>query len=170
MKVTSLLIASTLCLNSVGAFQVVGSKHNCRQQSASLTQQSMFGGAGAGVPSEDSPDETKQMEAAAKSMGMSVGEYKLGVTARVRLMESLDGIRVNGGSSGTVSVDRDGNNPPKFLEIAITEAGKALGKDGLSKELVSALKTASDKSRESRTEEQKNMMAFIGDEIKRLSQ
>lgn len=132
------------------------------------TQLHMFGGAGAGVPSEDRPEEMKQMEEAAKQMGMSVEEYKLGMSARVRLVEALNKARVVGGDKDTVSVERDGNNPPTFIQISITEAGKALGKEKLSTELVRALKTASDKSRETRTEEQKRMMSYIGDEMKKI--
>jgi ribosomal 50S subunit-associated protein YjgA (DUF615 family) len=129
----------------------------------------MFGGAGAGVPSEDNPEEMKKMEEAAKQMGMSLAEYKLAISARVRLAEQLNSARVKGGKDGTVSVERDGNNPPKHLEITITEAGKALGKDALSAELITALKAASDASRVKRTEAQKGMMTYIGDEMKKLS-
>ena len=132
------------------------------------THLNMFGGAGAGVPSEDRPEEMKQMEEAAKQMGMSLEEYKLGMSARVRLVEALNKARVFGGDKDTVSVERDGNNPPTFIQISITETGKALGKEKLSTDLVRALKTASDKSRETRTEEQKRMMSFIGDEMKKI--
>lgn len=128
----------------------------------------MFGGAGAGVPSEDRPEELKQMEDAAKQMGMSLEEYKLGMTARARLVEALNAARVYGGSKDTVSVERDGNNPPTHLEITITDAGKALGKEKLSAELVKALKSASDASRQTRSEEQKLMMSYIGDEMKKI--
>jgi hypothetical protein len=132
------------------------------------TQHHMFGGAGAGVPNEDNPEELKQMEAAAKQMGMSLGEYKLGVSARMRLVQQLDAARVKGGSDATVSVERDGNNPPKYMVISITDAGKALGKDALSAELIKALKTASDASRVSRTNAQKEMMTYIGEEMKKV--
>jgi hypothetical protein len=132
------------------------------------TQHFMFGGAGAGVPSEDKPEELKQMEDAAKQMGMSLEEYKLGITARSRLVEALNAARVFGGNKDTVSVERDGNNPPTHLKITITDAGKALGKEKLSTELVKALKTASDASRQTRSEEQKRMMLYIGDEMKKI--
>jgi hypothetical protein len=128
----------------------------------------MFGGAGAGVPNEDNPEDLKQMEDAAKSMGMSLGEYKLGMGARTRLTEELDATRLTAGKVDTVLVERDGNNPPKFLEVTITDAGKALGKDAVSKELVAALKEASDDSRKARTDAQKNMMTYISEEMKKF--
>jgi len=133
-----------------------------------LTQQFMFGGAGAGMPSEDNPEEMKAMEDAAKQMGMSLEEYKLGMSARLRMTQQLDAIRVTGGSPEKVAVERCGNNPPKFLEVTITDAGKALGKDGVSSELVKALKVASDGSRLSRMEAQKGMMSYISEEMKKL--
>jgi DNA-binding protein YbaB len=132
------------------------------------TQLNMFGGAGAGVPSEDNPEEMKKMEEAAKAMGMSLEEYKLGMAARVRLAEALNKARVSGGNKDTVSVERDGNNPPTFIQISITEAGKALGKEKLSSELVTALKNASDKSRDARKDEQQKMMSYIGEEMKKI--
>ena len=65
-----------------------------------------------------------KIEQAAASMGMSVEEYNLGMRARIRLTEELDSARISSGDE-RVSVTRDGNNPPKFLEIEITDAGKA---------------------------------------------
>jgi hypothetical protein len=174
MKVsTSLLVvfSSALSLHSTAAFTVGG---NClnhqhhRQASAALTRPYMFGGAGAGVPNEDNPEEMKQMEDAAKQMGMSLDEYKLGIGARSRLMTELDGARVFSGNKDTVAVERDGNNPPKLLEITITEAGKALGKDAVSAELVKTLQEASESSRATRTTAQKNMMEYIGEEMKKI--
>jgi hypothetical protein len=128
----------------------------------------MFGGAGAGVPNEDNPEEMAQMEQAAKGMGMSLEEYKLGVGARMRLMKALDAARVETGDKATVSVERDGNNPPKLMEITITEAGKAMGKEAVSMELVKTLKEAADASRVARTDAQKEMMTYIGDEMKKF--
>lgn len=162
MKAIVLIVA--LCLSS----SIEGFTTTLLPCRLSATQLNMFGGAGAGVPSEDRPEEMKQMEEAAKQMGMSVEEYKLGMSARVRLVEALNKARVFGGNKDTVSVERDGNNPPTFIQVSITDAGKALGKEKLSSELVSALKTASDKSRETRTEEQKRMMSFIGEEMKKI--
>ena len=86
----------------------------------------------------------------------------------MKLVTSLDAARVTGGNADTILVERDGNNPPKYLDIKITEAGKALGKEALSKEICDALKKASDVSRTTRSDEQKNMMAFVGDEMKKL--
>jgi hypothetical protein len=125
----------------------------------------MFGGAGASAPKEDDPEEQANIAAAAKSMGMSVPEYQLGLNARTKLVSELNACRVAGGDEATVAISRDGNNPPKVLEITITEAGKALGKDKLSTDLCAALKSAADASRVERSAAQKNMMAYISDEM-----
>jgi hypothetical protein len=168
MKLSTGLLAA-LCLHNTAAFTVGGNLNtHHRQASAALTQPNMFGGAGAGVPNEDNPEEMKQMEDAAKSMGMSLAEYKLGIGARARLMKELDASRVTSGNKDTVAVERDGNNPPKLLEITITEAGKAMGKDAVSAELVKSLSEASESSRKSRTDAQKNMMEYIGEEMKKI--
>jgi DNA-binding protein YbaB len=165
MKLVSLLIGLiSLCsFESVSSFTATSSR-----KIQQPTHHHMFGGAGAGVPSEDRPEELKQMEDAAKQMGMSLEEYKLGMTARARLVEALNAARVYGGNKDTVSVERDGNNPPTHLKISIADTGKALGKEKLSTELVKALKSASDASRQTRTEEQKRMMSYIGDEMKKI--
>lgn len=120
------------------------------------------------MPTEDDPEAQKQMEAAAKSMGMSVAEYQLGIKARMKLNEELSGMRIKAGNADTVAVERDGNNPPQHLEITITEKGKGLGKEGVSKELVAALKSASEDSRKGRADAQKGMMSFIQEEMKKV--
>lgn len=168
MKLNSLLVLAAL-IGSASAFAVVvvvpSSSVSAR---TTLTRQYMFSGAGAGIPSEDNPEKYNEMVQSAKQMGMSVDEYKLGVSARLRFNQEIDAARVQGGSPSTVLVERDGNNPPKFLDITITDAGKAQGKEALSKELVKALKGASDASRNARNEAQKQMMAYIGEEMKKL--
>lgn len=128
----------------------------------------MFGGAGQGVPAEDDSEAMQQMEATAKALGMTVEEYKLGVNARLRLTSALDAARLTGGNAGTVAVERDGHNPPQFLEITITEAGKAQGKEAVSKQLVEAFKTCSEASKKTRAEAQKDMMTYITQEMKRM--
>ena len=120
------------------------------------------------MPSEDDTEELKKMEEAAKAMGMTLDEYKLGVRARMKLSEELDKARIKAGSADKVGVERCANNPPKLLEITITEDGKKLGKEEVSKQLVTALKTASDDSRKIRMDAQESMMQFIQDEMKTL--
>lgn len=134
--------------------------------SSPSTQQFMFGGSGA--PTGETPEEAEQIEQAAKSMGMSVAEYRVGIQAREKLTSDLDAARVVAGSPDTVSLERDGHNPPRFFEISITEAGKAQGKEAVSKQLIEALKTGSVESRKARTDAQKNMMAYISEEMKKL--
>lgn len=162
MKLSSVLTCSAALISSATAFTVV------QPSIRTATQQYMFGGGGAAAPTEDDPEALAKMEAAAKQMGMSVEEYKLGISARMKLNENLSNMRVQGGDEATVFVERDGQNPPMFLEITITEAGKALGPETVSKELCAALKTSSELSRAGRAEAQKNMMQYIGDEMKRL--
>jgi len=162
MKVSSLLLLVVFAV-SASAFTTAPPA-----RSTPLTRQHMFGGAGAGMPSEDNPEELKAMETAAKQMGMSLEEYKLGMSARLRMTEQLNAVRVTGGSPDKVAVERCGNNPPQFLEITITEQGKAMGKDAVGAELCKALKTASDASRTARTDAQKSMMGYISEEMKKL--
>lgn len=116
---------------------------------------------------EDDPEAQAQIEQAAKSMNMSVDEYKLGMRARQKLNDELTGARVSAGSDN-VSVTRDANNPPGFMEITISDAGKAEGQEAVSKALCAALKAASDSSRTKRAEAQKTMMAFIQEEAKAM--
>jgi hypothetical protein len=123
---------------------------------AITTQRTMFSGSGTGAP-EDDLEAQEQMEKAAKSMGMSVEEYQLGVKARVKLNNDLDKMRVTGGSDD-IKVERCGNNPPKFLEITVTEDGKSKGKETVQKEIVAAMKKASEDAKKGRTEAQKNMV------------
>lgn len=169
MKVSAIVISFVSCLvaSSTLAFTIPTVCHRMSTTTSS-TQRNMFGGGGAGVPSEDNPEELAKMEQAAKAMGMSLDEYKLGMNARVRLTNELDAARVTAGKTNIVTVERDGNNPPKYFNIVITEDGKKLGTSALSTELVSALKMASESSRTKRTDAQKNMMSYIGDEMKKL--
>ena len=167
MKLSNVLTYSALLLaSSASAFTTVAPVAS--RATASLTQQHMFGGGGGGVPTEDDPEAQEKMEAAAKSMGMSVEEYQLGIKARMKLNEELSKLKITAGNSDTVAVSRDGHNPPQLLEITITDKGKGLGKDGVSKELVAALKKASDDSRKGRADAQKGMMSYIQEEMKKV--
>jgi DNA-binding protein YbaB len=136
------------------------------QQRASLTTTFMFGGAGAGAPTEDNPEQIKQMENAARALGMSLEEYKLGIRARMKLNEDLCNMRITTGSASSVQVERDANNPPKHLVVTISESGKAAGKEVLGKDIVSALKEASEKAKQGRIDTQKSMMEYIGEKLK----
>ena len=161
MKIQTFLTTTALLVSSTAAFTAAPVARPV------ATQLAMFGGAGAGAAMEDDPEAQAQIEAAAKSMNMSVNEYKLGMKARMKLAEELDNARVQAGND-KVSISRCANNPPKFMDITISDGGKAAGKEALSKELCTALKSASDASRMTRQEAQKNMMLFIQDEAKKL--
>jgi hypothetical protein len=126
----------------------------------------MFSGAGKNAPKEDNPEEIAKMEQAAKSMGMSLDEYTVAMNARLELTKALDSTMVTGGKPGLVTLERDVNNPPKAFTFTITEEGKALGPEKLSKELIAAMKSASESSKAGRTEAQKRMMNFITEQLK----
>jgi hypothetical protein len=164
LNCAALCIVATAWVGSASAF-VPSSSLNHQKRSV-VTAHYMFSGAGAGMPSEDNPEQEKMIEKAAAQMGMSVAEYKLGVSARMRLTEQLDSARVSQGSDA-VKVERDVNNPPKYIEVTITDDGKALGKDKLSQELVSAFKKAANESKTVRQKYQKDMMEFISSQIKK---
>jgi DNA-binding protein YbaB len=83
----------------------------------------------------------------------------------------VNNLRVVGGDSKKgVTVERDGNSPPKHLVVTITDAGKALGKESLEKEIVAALKGASEQSKKGREDAQRKMMQFIADQMKGMAQ
>jgi hypothetical protein len=164
MKFGSILIAITLVATSA-AFTTVEPRLPFSR--VSNARQFMFSGAGSGGAMEENPEQMKMIEQTAKAMGMTVEEYQLGVSARVRLTNNMDSARVVGGDGSKVSVERDANNPPKHLQVTITEAGKALGKDAVSKALVGAFKSSSEEARAKRAEYQKDMMTFISEEMKK---
>ena len=126
-----------------------------------VTQLHMFSGAGAGSPAEDDEEGEKKIAQSAASMGMGVAEYKLAMQARDQLTKNMDGKIVSGGKADTVFVERDVNNPPKKFDITITEAGKDLGPEEVSKQVVSALKEASEASKQGRQEAQRDMMKWV---------
>ncbi|KAG7362814.1 hypothetical protein IV203_026174 [Nitzschia inconspicua] len=136
-------------------------QHPLRSPAIATTQLFMFGGAGAGSPAEDDEAGEEAMKKTAAAMGMSVGEYKLAMQARQKLVSAMDDKIVTGGKADTVLVERDVNNPPKKFEIKITESGKALGKETVAKDLVAALKTASEAARKGRVEAQQEMMKWV---------
>ena len=150
-----------------------------------ITQRNMFGGSGKSLALEDDDededgatstsrdsslnmDQRKQMEAMAKAMGMTVDEYMLGMNARMRMEQDINNLRVVGGDSAKgITVERDGNSPPKFLKVIVTEEGKAkLGKGGVEREVVAALKVAGEKSKKGREQAQQKMMQFIAEQMK----
>lgn len=135
--------------------------------SSSPTQRSMFGGAGDGANFDDDPAMDAQMELAAKQLGIPLDEYKLGLQARMRLTKQLDEARITAGDETKIAVERDANNPPKFLDIIITEEGKALGKDIVTKELLAQLQSTAEYAKTKRGNAQRDMMMWIGEEMKK---
>mmetsp|Transcript_65554 Transcript_65554/g.77621 ORF Transcript_65554/g.77621 Transcript_65554/m.77621 type:complete len:184 (+) Transcript_65554:178-729(+) len=136
------------------------------------SQRQMFGGAGSPPSEDDEEDAAKEaeIEAAAKAMGFSATEYKLVLRMQQNLANAVNSLRASGGSDEKgVTVELDGNSPPGHLVVSITEAAKeSLGKEGLEKELVVALKEASEKAKKGQQEAVKNMNAEIAQEMKKM--
>mmetsp|Transcript_17547 Transcript_17547/g.20941 ORF Transcript_17547/g.20941 Transcript_17547/m.20941 type:complete len:177 (-) Transcript_17547:303-833(-) len=133
------------------------------------TQRNMFGGTGKGLAIDDGMDEEKtaQDTQIAAAMGMSLEEYQLGMQARMKMEQDISDIRASGGDPAKgVTVERDGNSPPKHLIVTVTDVGKALGKVALEKELVSALAGATEASKKGREDAQKGMMQYIAEQMK----
>ena len=130
----------------------------------------MFSGGALDVEEEEDDEKRTQIERMAKAVGMTVEEYQLGMNARLRMEDAINNLRVVGGDATAmgVTVERDGNMPPRHLVVTVTDAGKALGKAKLEKNIVEALKSASDKSAVGRNEAQKDMMKYISDSMKKM--
>jgi len=159
---------STILVNTT-AFSPVTTFNPTTDSAATTTQRYMFGGTGKGLPVEDDDEKIKQDTAIASAMGMSLEEYQLGMQARVKMEEDISAIRAKGGDAAKgVTVERDGNSPPKHLVVTITDEGKALGKAALEKELVKALGDATEESKKGREEAQKGMMQFIAEQMKTM--
>ena len=160
MKISSaaalLLLASQAC-----AFTTFAPPPKTAATSIASTQLFMFGGAGAGAPAEDDEKGEAELNKAAAAMNMSPTEYKMALQARQQLANAMDSKIVKGGKDDSVYVERDVNQPPKKFDIVITEAGKAKGRDAVSKELVDALKTTSEAAKKGRAEAQQEMLKFI---------
>ena len=126
----------------------------------------MFSGGALDVEEEEDEEKRTQIE----QMSKAVEEYQLGMNARFRMEEAINNLRVVGGDveSLGVTVERDGNMPPRHLVVTVTESGKAMGKARLEKNIVQALKAAGDKSAAGRNEAQKDMMKYISDSMKKM--
>ena len=163
MKLSTIFVTACLAIESSNAFAPSATR-------SIATQRNMFSGAGAAAPKEDDEGQLAEMEKVAKAMGMTLEEYQLGMNARVRMEEDINNLRVTGGdASKGVTVERDGNSPPKHLVINVTDDGKALGKVALQEELISALNDAGEKSKVGRQEAQKKMMQFIAEQMKGMA-
>jgi hypothetical protein len=165
------VVACVVAATSVSAFQVPQNRFIVAPQAVvrQTIALGMFSGAGAGMPAEDNKDEQEAIQKAAASMGMTVEEYQLGMRARLRLTETLDTAKiVVSNDSKSITITRDANNPPKTFEVELTDEGKAAGADALSTSLCTLMKQGNEKSRESRTAAQKEMMTYIADEMKKM--
>ena len=129
----------------------------------------MFSGGALDVEEEEDDEKRAQIESMAKAMGMSVEEYQLGMNARIRMEDAVNNLRVVGGDEGKgVTVERDGNMPPRHLVVTITDEGKGVGKEALEKNIIDALKSANDKSKVGRDDAQKDMMKYISESMKKM--
>merc|ERR1711862_395843 len=123
-----------------------------QQQKSILTKHNMFGGAGTPALEEDDDEDEekeKQIEQAAKAMGFSVQEHKLVLKMQNNLANTVNALRVSGGDLDKkgVSITMDGNSPPKFVNVEINDMGKEKGKSAFTKEVLAALKEASEKAK-----------------------
>ena len=159
------LAAMLLTATAVSAFSPATSFVPRTAAGVSTMSRNMFSGSGEAAPKEDDTARIEAMEAAAKSMGMSLEEYQIGMQARVRFESEIDALRLTGGDAD-IGIEQDGRGPPIHLEITITEDGKAKGKDVVENELVAAFSAASEKAKEGRAAAQKNMMGWIAEEMK----
>lgn len=169
---TSIVIAACAAsmMTQSSAFTMTSQQTSCRTVSRPdrvVGPLNMFSGSTLDVEEEEDDEKRAQIEQMAKTMGMSVEEYQLGMNSRVRMEEAISSLRVVGGEGG-VTVERDGNMPPRHLVVTVTEEGKALGKEKLEKSLVDALKSASEKSKVGRDEAQKDMMKYISENMKKM--
>ena len=77
------------------------------------------------------------------------------------MVKSMDSKVYTIGDADTVQIERDANNPPRKFDVTITEAGKALGREEVSKKLVDALSKGSDAAAKGRTEAQQEMLKWV---------
>lgn len=179
MKTSALCItACTAILSQSAAFTCTtvpitshfSSRHSlATQTTATPTSLSMFSGGALSIEEEEDDEKRSQIEQMAKAMGMTVEEYQLGIRARERMEKAINDLRVVGGDEANgVTVERDGNMPPRHLVVRVTDQGKAQGKATLEKLLVEALKSAGEKSKVGRDEAQKDMMKYISESYKKL--
>jgi len=158
---------STILVNTT-AFSPV-TTFNPTTNSVTTTQRHMFGGTGKGLAVEGDDEQIKQDTAIASAMGMSIEEYQLGMQARAKMEADITAIRATGGDAAKgVTVERDGNSPPKHLVVTVTDDGKALGKEALEKAVVKALADSTVASKKGREEAQKGMMQFIAEQMKTM--
>mmetsp|Transcript_24048 Transcript_24048/g.33607 ORF Transcript_24048/g.33607 Transcript_24048/m.33607 type:complete len:158 (+) Transcript_24048:75-548(+) len=132
-------------------------------KAAVATRQFMFSGSGTGA--EDDEEQMQAIEQGAAALGMSVDEYKLGLQARERMQKEMNDCRVTAGSDG-VTVERDANSPSTFLEVTITEEGKAKGREKVEKEIVAACAITNEDAKIGRENAQRNMMKYIQETMK----
>jgi len=162
-------LSAIACLTTTTAFTPTIAFTPTTNPTTTSTQRQMFGGTGKGLAIDDGTDDEKtaQDTQIAAAMGMSLEEYQLGMQARMKMEQDISDIRASGGDAAKgVTVERDGNSPPKHLIVTVTDVGKALGKVALEKELVSALAGATDASKKGREDAQKGMMQYIAEQMK----
>jgi len=132
--------------------------------SSPLTKQFMFGGDGGGDVGDE--EQEAQIEAAAKQMGFSVGEYKLVLKMQKQLADSVNIMRCTAGSDVKVTVD--GNSPPAFLEIEVSDATKSKGSAAIETAFISAFKEAAAESKKGQAEAVQKMNKDIAEEMKKM--
>mmetsp|Transcript_45651 Transcript_45651/g.53445 ORF Transcript_45651/g.53445 Transcript_45651/m.53445 type:complete len:175 (-) Transcript_45651:180-704(-) len=160
MRSSIIVIAVALVVESTYAFAPsIAFKSTISKNT--MIQREMFGGSGA-PPAEEDPEADKETAAAAKAMGLSVEEFNLAGKIREQMIQDVAAIRAQGGSeSGGVTVVVDGNQPAGYLKINVNDTGKALGKAGLEKAVLAALKEATEEGKKGFGDAMKEMSENI---------
>lgn len=158
------LLASSVTAFSANHAFMPSQKQVAGAVSLSSTRLNMFGGSG---DEEVSEEEEAKIEQAAKAMGFSVGEYKLVLRMQKQLSDAVNDMRCTAGS-GDVKVTMDGNSPPSFLEIEVSESAKASGVKAVETGLVAAFKEASAEAKKGQQAAVQKMNGDIAAEMKRM--
>eukprot|EP00542_Grammatophora_oceanica_P012631 CAMPEP_0194046372 /NCGR_PEP_ID=MMETSP0009_2-20130614/21060_1 /TAXON_ID=210454 /ORGANISM="Grammatophora oceanica, Strain CCMP 410" /LENGTH=162 /DNA_ID=CAMNT_0038691633 /DNA_START=29 /DNA_END=517 /DNA_ORIENTATION=- len=156
MKTTFSLTLLALVAVSTQAFTPARPQ---RATFVSTTSQHMFGGSGS-APNFDDPEEKEKYEKAAKAFGMSVDDYILAEKARMKITDDMANGRVSGGSDD-IGVETDLFAQHQFIDIKLTEDGKAKGAETVATELAAAFKSCTEEATKGRAKIQQGVMEYV---------
>ena len=159
-----LLISGAAAFSASRAFVSQYNNAVVRSSIPSSSALSMFGGSG--DDEEVSDEQEAQIEKAAQAMGFSVSEYKLVLRMQKQLSDAVNGMRCSAG--GDVKVTIDGNSPPLFLEIDVSEAAKGKGASNVENALVAAYKEAAAEAKKGQQAAVQKMNQDIAAEMKKM--
>lgn len=136
------------------------------RSSVSSSALSMFGGAADDDDEEVSEEQEAQIEQAAKAMGFSVSEYKLVLRMQKQLADAVNGMRCSAGNDVKVTID--GNSPPLYLDIDVSETTKGKGAVAVETAFVAAYKEAANEAKKGQQAAVQNMNQDIAGEMKKM--